>query len=109
MIIGMAGGVGSGKSTVLSILKQYEKVRICMADELGHQAMEQGTKAYEKIVAHFGKEICDESGAINRTRLGKLYMLMTDSWECSMRSFILSCGKRLPRRQQNTERTICFL
>lgn len=72
MIIGMAGGVGSGKSTVLSILKQYEKVRICMADELGHQAMEQGTKAYEKIVAHFGKEICDESGAINRTRLGKI-------------------------------------
>ena len=72
MIIGMAGGVGSGKSTVLSILKQYEKVRICMADELGHQAMEQGTKAYEKIVAHFGKEICDENGAINRTRLGKI-------------------------------------
>ena len=89
MIIGMAGGVGSGKSTVLSILKQYEKVRICMADELGHQAMEQGTKAYEDWE--------------------KLYMLMTDSWECSMRSFILSCGKRLPRRQQNTERTICFL
>ncbi|MGN1206537.1 MAG: dephospho-CoA kinase [Eubacterium sp.] len=72
MIIGMAGGVGSGKSTVLSILKQYEKVRICMADELGHQAMEPGSEAYQKILAHFGESICNEDGSIHRTKLGKI-------------------------------------
>lgn len=72
MIIGMAGGVGSGKSTVLAILNQYEKVRICMADELGHQAMEPGKEAYQKIVAHFGEEICDAHGNIDRTKLGKI-------------------------------------
>ena len=63
MIIGMAGGVGSGKSTVLSVLNQYEKVRICMADELGHQAMEQGTQAYQKIISHFGTSICSDGYA----------------------------------------------
>ena len=72
MIIGMAGGVGSGKSTVLSVLNQYEKVRICMADELGHQAMEQGTQAYQKIISHFGTSICSEDGSIDRTKLGKI-------------------------------------
>lgn len=109
MIIGMAGGVGSGKSTVLSILKQYEKVRICMADELGHQAMEQGTKAYEKIVTHFGKEICDESGAINRTRLGKI--VYANDRQLGMLNEIIHpvVWEEIATQAQNTERTICFL
>ena len=72
MIIGMTGGVGSGKSTVLAMLKRYEKVRICMADELGHQVMEPGKEAYQKIIAHFGEEICDGNKQIDRTRLGKI-------------------------------------
>ena len=57
MVIGMAGGVGSGKSTVLSIMEQEYPVQICMADELGHAALEQGTEAYGAVVAACGEEI----------------------------------------------------
>ena len=64
MIIGMAGGVGSGKSTVLSILKQYEKVRICMADELGHQAMEQGSMTEEQAHRFLQKKSMDNGAKL---------------------------------------------
>ncbi|HBZ64462.1 MAG TPA: dephospho-CoA kinase [Lachnospiraceae bacterium] len=87
MIIGMAGGVGSGKSTVLSVLNQYEKVRICMADELGHQAMEQGTQAYQKIISHFGSSICSEDGSIDRAKLGKI--VYADDRQLSMLNEII--------------------
>ena len=42
-VIGVAGGVGSGKSTVLDILRRKHDAVICMADELGHEVMRPGT------------------------------------------------------------------
>lgn len=72
MVIGIAGGVGSGKSTVLNILKRQYGAYICMADELGHRAMNKGTKAYEKIQEVFGESILCEGGEIDREALAQI-------------------------------------
>lgn len=71
MVIGIAGGVGSGKSTVLDILKRKYGAYICMADELGHRAMNKGTEAYKKIQEIFGEGILSEEGEIDREALAQ--------------------------------------
>lgn len=72
MVIGMAGGVGSGKSTVLAIIREHYDVQICMADELGHCAMEQGTAAYKDIVREFGRLVLREDETIDRNVLAEI-------------------------------------
>lgn len=72
MVIGIAGGVGSGKSTVLEFLRQEYQVYICMADELGHQAMLPGTPACQQIKELFGKAIETDSGGIDREMLAQI-------------------------------------
>lgn len=72
MVIGIAGGVGSGKSTVLEILQKKYQATLCMADELGHEAMRKGTEAYGKIVDRFGSGVLTDDGEINRNELAKI-------------------------------------
>ena len=71
-VIGVTGGVGSGKSTALMLLKEKYDAYICMADELGHRAMDQGTGAYIQIVKQFGPDILACNGEINRNALADI-------------------------------------
>ena len=71
-VIGITGGVGSGKSTALMLLKEKYDAYICMADELGHRAMDQGTGAYIQIVKQFGPDILACNGEINRNALADM-------------------------------------
>ena len=57
MIIGITGGVGSGKSEVLNILKEDYKADIIIADQVAHELMEPGAVSYNGIVEYFGKTI----------------------------------------------------
>ena len=72
MVIGVAGGVGSGKSTVLDVLEKEYHAHVCMADELGHMAMKRGTDAYLRIVERFGDGILLEDGEIDRNALAEI-------------------------------------
>jgi len=67
-VIGITGPVGSGKSTVLTILESYG-AEIIRTDVLAHRLMEPGAKSYNDIVAEFGSGILDESGRIDRSLL----------------------------------------
>ena len=49
-IIGVTGGLGAGKSTVLSILKEEYGARVILADEVGRSLMEPGQSCYEEII-----------------------------------------------------------
>lgn len=69
MIIGITGGVGCGKSTVLHILKQEFHCYTIEADKVGHLVMQKGTEAYQQIVSTFGNEILDTDLEIDRKRL----------------------------------------
>lgn len=71
-IIGITGGIGSGKSKVLSYLEETYRAPIYEADKVAHKLQEPGQLCYEKIVENFGQEILKEGGAIDRKKLGKI-------------------------------------
>lgn len=71
-IIGLAGGVGTGKSTVASILKDKFNSYIVMADQVGHKAMEPDTQAYYNIIDLFGRNILKEDKTIDRSKVADI-------------------------------------
>lgn len=72
MIIGITGGVGCGKSTVLKILKEEYRAKLLVADEIGHEAMRPGSETYEDICREFGRGILSEDGTVNRAALANI-------------------------------------
>ncbi len=69
-LIGLTGGVGSGKSTVAGMLRDLGAV-VVDADEAAHAAYEPGTAGFEAVIHEFGIEYVHE-GRIDRQRLGQL-------------------------------------
>lgn len=69
-LIGLTGGVGSGKSTVAEILRALGAT-VIDADEAAHAVYEPGTPGFDAVVAEFGPEYVKD-GRIDRARLGKL-------------------------------------
>ena len=68
--IGITGGVGAGKSAILSYLKQKKGVRVMLADEIAHELMEPDTACYEAIHAAFaGEDIYAQDGHFDRAKL----------------------------------------
>lgn len=69
-VIGVTGGVGSGKSTVLDYLKDAYGAEVIQADQVGHEVMEPGEPAYQEILSAFGRSVLAEDGRIDRRILG---------------------------------------
>ena len=70
-IIGLTGGIGSGKSTVSAMLRELGAV-VIDADEGARAVVEPGRPALAEIVATFGPDILDPSGRLDRQRLADL-------------------------------------
>ncbi|NLJ83303.1 MAG: dephospho-CoA kinase [Halanaerobiaceae bacterium] len=71
MIIGLTGGIASGKSTVSNYLAELGAI-IIDADKIAHEIMEKGKPAYWQVIEAFGRGILAENGEIDRSRLGKI-------------------------------------
>ena len=71
-VIGLTGGVGSGKTAAAGKLAELADAELLIADELGHLVMEKGRKGYHEIVAKFGSNILDGQGEIDRKKLAEL-------------------------------------
>jgi dephospho-CoA kinase len=69
--VGLTGGLGSGKSTVATILRELG-AEVVEADELGRALMEPGQPVYEEIVAEFGNEVVRADGKLDRAKLADL-------------------------------------
>lgn len=69
-IIGLTGGIGSGKSTVANLFANYG-ITIVDADSIALKSVEPGTKALAAITEHFGSSILDQQNALNRAALRK--------------------------------------
>ncbi len=67
--IGLTGGIASGKSTVVELLREFGAATID-ADKLGHQTYEPGTDTFNAVVAAFGDELVADDGTIDRRVLG---------------------------------------
>ncbi len=70
-VIGLTGGIGSGKSTVAQFLAELGAVIVDM-DRVGHKTLKSGSETRERIVSEFGKDILTDGGDIDRARLGRL-------------------------------------
>ena len=70
-VIGLTGGIGSGKSTVSQFLAELGAI-IVDADKVGHEALKPGSEVWQQVVNEFGESIVVSSGAIDRAKLGEL-------------------------------------
>ena len=70
-IIGITGGIASGKSTVTNFLRK-QGFQVVDADSLVHQLQKPGGRLFEALVQHFGQEIILENGELNRPLLASL-------------------------------------
>jgi len=68
---GLTGGAASGKSTVARMF-QALRTRIIDADRIGHEMLRSSSPASVEILRQFGKGILDDSGEIDRSRLGRI-------------------------------------
>lgn len=68
-VIGITGGVGCGKSSVLTAIKELYNCVILYADDAAKKIEEPGNKCYEDIVKLLGHEILNEDGTINSRKM----------------------------------------
>ncbi|XP_063687853.1 dephospho-CoA kinase-like [Bolinopsis microptera] len=70
-LVGLTGGIASGKTSVASVLKEHG-VAVLSCDAAAKQVVEQGCPGYKKVIAKFGEAILLPSGEIDRVKLGDL-------------------------------------
>ncbi|MFQ5925741.1 MAG: dephospho-CoA kinase [Dehalococcoidia bacterium] len=71
IVIGLTGGILTGKSTVSEMLAKRGAV-IIDADSIGHQAYEPDTETWRRVIETFGRGILKENGEIDRKKLGEI-------------------------------------
>ncbi len=69
-IIGLTGGIASGKSTVASFFKA-QNIPVIETDQIAKTVLSPGSDAYDRVVQHFGEAILLSEGIINRKALGE--------------------------------------
>ena len=69
LVIGLTGGIGTGKSEVARLLQSLGAA-VISADEVGHEAYAPNSESWHEVVDTFGKEILQPSGEIDRQKLG---------------------------------------
>lgn len=70
-VIGLTGGIASGKTTSSNILRELGAI-IVDADEIARRVVEKGRPALNEIKKYFGQEIILENGQLNRKKLGHI-------------------------------------
>lgn len=71
-VIGLTGGVGCGKSTILKLIQENCNCRVLITDEISREQMEPGKAAYRKVVGEFGPEIVCRDGTVDRKKLAEI-------------------------------------
>lgn len=71
LVIGLTGGIGSGKSTVAALLRE-KGATVIDVDALGREVIARGGRAEAEVIAEFGPEIADALGHIDRAGLARV-------------------------------------
>lgn len=69
LVIGLTGGIASGKTTVANLFHQHFGIDVVDADVIARQVVEKGTQGLNAIVEHFGPQILTPEGDLNRAEL----------------------------------------
>ena len=84
-IIGITGGIASGKSTVTEFLRQ-KGFQVVDADAVVHQLQKPGGRLYQVLVEHFGEKVLLENGELNRPLLASIIFSNPEEQEWSKRT-----------------------
>ena len=79
--IGITGGVGAGKSTVLDFLEEKYQAYVIKADEIGHLVMEPGQSCYEPVIGLFGEQVIKNDKTIDRRQVSDVVFSHPDLLE----------------------------
>lgn len=71
-VIGITGGVGSGKTEILHIIEKHCNCRILYGDEIAHQVKEPGGVCYSELVSLLGKDVLNEDGSIKKNKMAEM-------------------------------------
>ncbi len=80
-IIGITGGIGSGKSTVADLFRK-RGFHIIDADDVARDVVKPGSELLPEIVEHFGKDILNSDGSLNRAKLASVVFQNKKEREC---------------------------
>jgi dephospho-CoA kinase len=78
MVLGLTGGIASGKSTIADIFRQFGAV-VVSADALAREVVRPGSAVLSAIAAHFGRGVLDETGNLNRKAMADLIFKDSDA------------------------------
>ena len=111
-VIGVTGGVGAGKSTVLGIMEKDFGAYVIQADQIGHILMEPGEECYDAVIGLFGKETIKKDKTIDRKRISdvvftdkEMLLKLNGIIHPAVKSRIL----RLIQEQREAGREICVV
>lgn len=102
-VIGITGGVGAGKSTVLSYLEKKYNAFVIQADEVGHLVMEPGGECYEPVISLFGKDVLKSDKTIDRKKVSDVVFGKPDMLE-QLNSIIHPAVKRYILKSLNEKK-----
>jgi dephospho-CoA kinase len=101
--IGITGGVGAGKSEILTYLAAKPGVRVMLADEIAHDLMEPGTDCYDALRACFGtEEIYLPDGSFDRQKLASV-IFASDGKRWQLNAIVHPAVKAYVRQQAALE------
>ena len=101
--IGITGGVGAGKSTVLAYLEEKYNAFVIQADEVGHIVMAPGQECYQPVIDLFGKDVIKNDKTIDRKRVSDVVFEQPDFFEPSKWDNSSGCKKIYPEKPGGTE------
>ena len=96
-IIGLTGGIASGKSTVSNYLENIYKIPVLDADIYAREAVEKGSAILERIFVRYGRKVKTEDNSLNRQQLGEIIFNNPEEkiWlESQIHPYVRECFKR---------------
>lgn len=102
-IIGITGGIGAGKSSVLDYIQKNYNARVIIADLVAHKIEEPGHKCYYNIVELFGSSILNGDTTINRQKLAQI-VFKDESKRTKLNAIVHPLVKEYIIQQINAER-----
>jgi dephospho-CoA kinase len=72
LVVGLTGGIGSGKSAVSSMLSQYPEIAVIDTDLVAREVVEPGSKGLSMVADNFGSEVISFDKTLDRQRLGSI-------------------------------------
>lgn len=109
-VIGLTGGIASGKSTVVAMLKEagYDVID---ADQVVHDLQAKGEKLYNALVDAFGEQILNENSELNRPKLSELIFTSPENMELSSRiqNDIIKNQLRILKEKMASKKRVFFM